>query len=44
MQTGHVVPSAFAEATVLSLDGSPVRLGSLWAEGPTVIAWVRHFG
>jgi|GEM_PF-893642 len=38
------VDADLASATVLGPDGSVVTLGSLWADGPTVIAWVRHFG
>jgi hypothetical protein len=25
-------------------DGRRVRLGSLWADGPAVLVFVRHFG
>jgi hypothetical protein len=24
--------------------GAPVRLGSLWATGPAVLVWLRHYG
>ena len=30
--------------TVLSLQGSPVTLGSMWSEQPVVLVFVRHFG
>ena len=29
---------------VLDLDGAPRPLGSLWAERPAVVAFLRHFG
>ncbi|MDJ0865707.1 MAG: hypothetical protein QNK03_06340 [Myxococcota bacterium] len=25
-------------------EGHPVRLGSLWAERPVVLVFIRHFG
>lgn len=25
-------------------DGQPVRLGSLWEDGPAVLVWLRHYG
>ncbi len=31
-------------ATVLDPDGTTVRLGSLWADRPAVLVWLRHFG
>lgn len=30
--------------TVLDLEGETVALGSLWAEAPRVLVFVRHFG
>jgi hypothetical protein len=33
-----------AGARVLTPDDEPVVLGSLWAEKPVVLAFVRHFG
>ena len=24
--------------------GEPVRLGDLWADGPAVLVWLRHYG
>jgi hypothetical protein len=30
--------------TVLSLAGDSVPLGSLWAEKPAVVAFLRHYG
>jgi hypothetical protein len=35
---------ALADAEVLALDGSKVRLGTLWAERPVVLVFLRHFG
>ena len=25
-------------------DGRDVRLGDLWADGPAVLVWLRHYG
>ena len=48
MASGRVVdrpvPEALAACEVLAEDGTRVRLGSLWAERPIVLAFVRHFG
>jgi peroxiredoxin len=30
--------------SVLDPDGGTVRLDSLWADGPAVLVWLRHFG
>jgi hypothetical protein len=35
---------ALAAIEVLDRFGTPVRLCSLWAEQPVVLALVRHFG
>ncbi len=43
-RTDRPVPEALAACEVLAEDGSKVRLGSLWAERPVVLAFVRHFG
>lgn len=32
------------ELTVLTEEGTPVALDSLWRERPAVVAFVRHFG
>lgn len=32
------------ELTVLNLDDEPVALASLWAKGPAVITFLRHYG
>jgi hypothetical protein len=36
--------AAIADIELLDVDGEPVRLGSLWEEGPAVIVWLRHYG
>lgn len=33
-----------ASLTVQDLDGRPVTLGSLYAEAPVVLVFLRHFG
>jgi len=38
------IDPALADAEVKDVDGNSVRLGSLWAERPAVVIWVRHFG
>jgi hypothetical protein len=40
----HPVAHALAPLTVLDLTGTPVVLGSLWAERSRVLVWLRHFG
>ncbi|MFA7296635.1 MAG: peroxiredoxin-like family protein [Dehalococcoidia bacterium] len=37
-------PRALLDATVLDVDGAPVRLASTWAERPVVLVLLRHFG
>jgi hypothetical protein len=43
-RTDRPVPAELAACELLAEDGSAVRLGSLFAERPIVLAWVRHFG
>ena len=38
------VSAAIEDYEVLDVNGEPVRLGSLWEEGPAVIVWLRHYG
>lgn len=38
------VDDALASATVLNLQDEPVALGTLWAEQPAVLVWLRHYG
>ena len=33
-----------AELPLMGLDGKEAQLGSLWAERPAVVVWLRHFG
>jgi hypothetical protein len=33
-----------AQAVIRDLDGNELPLGTLWAEKPVVLAFVRHFG
>jgi hypothetical protein len=33
-----------ASLTVLDLESRPVTLGSLYAEAPVVLVFLRHFG
>ena len=36
--------SSWASLTVENTEGADVPIGSLWADRPAVIAFVRHFG
>jgi hypothetical protein len=36
--------SGLADLVVTDLDGHDVRLGSLWADRPAVLVWLRHYG
>jgi hypothetical protein len=38
------IDPALATVEVMDVDNRPVRLGSLWADRPAVLVWVRHFG
>ena len=33
-----------ASITLPDVDGKPVRLGSLWADRPAVVVFLRHYG
>jgi hypothetical protein len=35
---------AIEDIELLDESGEPVRLGSLWEEGPVVLVWLRHYG
>lgn len=39
----NVVPG-LEELEVTSSEGDAVRLGTLWAEKPAVLVFIRHFG
>jgi hypothetical protein len=36
--------AAIENIELLDADGEPVRLGSLWEDGPAVLVWLRHYG
>jgi hypothetical protein len=36
--------SKLATITLPDVDGKPVRLGSLWADRPAVVVFLRHYG
>jgi len=36
--------SRLAGLTLPDADNRPVRLGSLWADGPAVVVFLRHYG
>ncbi len=38
------VDDALASTEVLDLQGRGVALGTLWAEKPAVLVWLRHYG
>lgn len=40
----HQLAATLAPVQVLDLDGRPVTLGTLWAERPVVLVFLRHFG
>lgn len=35
---------AAPDAVVYGPDGRPIRLGAIWADGPTALLFIRHFG
>jgi hypothetical protein len=35
---------ALADITLPDQDGTPTRLGDLWADGPVALIWLRHYG
>lgn len=44
METGVAVGSAAPEFSYTSADGATHRLSELWAAGPALVLWLRHFG
>lgn len=38
------VSDALSPVRVLDTAGNPVALGGLWAERPTALVFIRHFG
>jgi hypothetical protein len=37
-------PHPLEDLTALDIEGTSVRLGTLWAKKPAVLVFVRHFG
>lgn len=44
MRPGDPVPETLASCKVLDRQGREIVLASLWAEGPTLLVFLRHFG
>ncbi len=40
----ETLSSALASLTLPDTEDRPVRLGSLWAERPAVLVFLRHYG
>lgn len=40
LKVGQIAP----DATVADIHGAPVSLASLWANGPVLLSFLRHFG
>jgi hypothetical protein len=36
--------SKLAGLSLPDVDGNPVRLGTLWADAPAVVVFLRHYG
>jgi hypothetical protein len=36
--------SKLADISLPDVDGKPTHLGSLWADGPAVLVFLRHYG
>ena len=36
--------SKLAEISLPDVDGKQVRLGTLWADAPAVVVFLRHYG
>jgi hypothetical protein len=36
--------AAIEDIELLDVNNDPVRLGSLWEDGPAVLVWLRHYG
>jgi hypothetical protein len=41
---GQTLNSRLAEIVLPDAEGREVRLGSLWAERPAVLVFLRHYG
>src|SRR5262245_64512768 len=44
LQIGEPVPEALAGANVLDAGGASWELCALWADGPALLVFLRHFG
>lgn len=44
MQVGGPVPDALASSRVLDREGREFDAAELWADGPTLLVFLRHFG
>jgi peroxiredoxin len=44
IEVGAPAPEALSRCTVRNAEGTPLALGDLWAHGPTLLYFVRHFG
>jgi hypothetical protein len=40
----HSLSAALAGITLPDTEGNPVLLGSLWAERPAAVVFLRHYG
>ena len=36
--------ATWSEIVLPDTTGAAVRLGALWATGPAVLVWLRHYG
>jgi len=43
-KTAPADTAAIENLELLDVSGDPVRLGSLWEDGPVVLVWLRHYG
>jgi hypothetical protein len=41
---GESFSSKLAGLTIPDVDDRPVRLGTLWADAPAVVVFLRHYG
>jgi hypothetical protein len=37
-------PATLADVVLSDSRGQPVRLGTLWADRPAALVWMRHYG
>ncbi len=44
VQDAGMDSEALADCELTALDGTKVRAGTLWAERPVVLVFLRHFG